>query len=358
MSANPVCATPDGTALLPLSKIRTDGGTQPRMVMDYDAIEGYMDDMLVGVKFPPVIVFYDGTDYWLADGFHRREAAFGVERKEIDADVRQGTLEDAQWFSFSANRTNGLRRSNEDKQRAVKAALLHPNGAGKSDGSIAQHLGVDPKTVSAWREKLTMEIPESTVRTGSDGRKINTSNIGKSKSRAAKGTPPVSAQKSVGKNSYYAIPAADVEVALPAAPILNYPYRTDNPTASAAATTVLVDHDDKTDYGRPVHPMCELFPPVEGNDFFNLSRDIETNGLLYPIVVHEGQIVDGKARLLACQDTGTEPRFIEWGSIYKGPVSLSRWIWSVNREHRHLTIEQQVDMDSAMNTRDERETSQ
>jgi len=36
--------------------------------------------------------------------------------------VIRGTQQDAQWFSFAANQTNGLRRSNEDKQRAVKAA--------------------------------------------------------------------------------------------------------------------------------------------------------------------------------------------------------------------------------------------
>jgi transposase-like protein len=168
-------------AVLPVASIRTDGGTQPRAALDYTAVDGYMDDMQAGAKFPPVVVFYDGADYWLADGFHRTEAAFGAEREEIECEIHQGTLADAQWYSFSANKTNSLRRTNEDKHRVVKAALVHPMGAGKSDSAIAKHVGVDSQTVANWRKKLesTSEIRKSEKRTGADGRTISTSNIGK-----------------------------------------------------------------------------------------------------------------------------------------------------------------------------------
>ena len=167
--------------LIPIAKIRTDGGTQPRAAIDFEAVDDYTDAMLAGTKFPPVIVFYDGSDYWLADGFHRRNAAFSAELKEIECDVRQGTREDAQWFSFSANKANGLRRTNEDKQRAVKAALLHPKCKGLSDHAIAKHVGVTHPTVISWRAKLesTGKIFQSDKRTGRDGRTINTANIGR-----------------------------------------------------------------------------------------------------------------------------------------------------------------------------------
>ncbi len=164
---------------LPISLIRTDGGTQPRAAIDFDAVADYQDAMQAGEKFPPLIVFYDGSSYWLADGFHRREAAVGVDLKEIACDVHQGTLEDAQWFSFSANKTNGIRRTNSDKQRAVKAALKHAMATNFSNRQIAAHVGVDEGTVRAWREKVTAEIPQSAKRTGRDGRTINTANIGK-----------------------------------------------------------------------------------------------------------------------------------------------------------------------------------
>jgi transposase-like protein len=94
---------------------------------------------------------------------------------------RQGTREDAQWYSFAANKTHGLKRSNEDKQRAVKAALAHPKGAAISDSQIAKHVGVSIPTVSAWRGKLeaTLKILKSPERIGRDGRTINTENIGR-----------------------------------------------------------------------------------------------------------------------------------------------------------------------------------
>ena len=106
----------------------------------------------------------------------------------------QGTIEDAQWFSFGANKSHGLMRSNDDKQRAVKAALQHPKCVGLSDRAIAKHVGVDNKTVASWRAKLTEEIPQSKLRTGSDGRTINVANIGKKQAEPLPMGPPITSQ--------------------------------------------------------------------------------------------------------------------------------------------------------------------
>ncbi|MGC8761939.1 MAG: hypothetical protein ACP5VC_18450 [Bryobacteraceae bacterium] len=152
---------------LSIAQIRLDGGTQPRTALDFTAIDDYAEAMAAGVKFPPVIVFHDGEHYWLADGFHRLKAAFASGFDAIGCELRQGTLEDAQWYSFSANKTNGLRRTNEDKQRAVKSALLHPRAAELSNSAIARHVGVDEATVRNWRAKLaaSSEIPKIDTRT-------------------------------------------------------------------------------------------------------------------------------------------------------------------------------------------------
>jgi hypothetical protein len=51
-----------------------------------------------------------------------------------------------------------------------------------NDCPIGKHVEVDHKTVSVVRRELEMtwEIPQSTIRTGLDGRMINTSRIGSS----------------------------------------------------------------------------------------------------------------------------------------------------------------------------------
>ena len=169
---------------LPIASIRIDGGTQPRAVLDFEAIEDYAEAMSAGVKFPPVTVFYDGDSYWLADGFHRVKAAYAAGFDTVLCEVQQGTIEEAQWFSFSANRGNGLRRTTQDKQRAVKAALLHGRGTTLSDTQVARHVGVDQKTVTNWRRQLeaSQEIPKMATRAVTRKGKTyqqETTNIGK-----------------------------------------------------------------------------------------------------------------------------------------------------------------------------------
>ena len=52
--------------------------------------------MLGGEAFPPIVVRFDGENYWLQDGFHRVAAARTLNHEEIEADVMPGTLEDMQ----------------------------------------------------------------------------------------------------------------------------------------------------------------------------------------------------------------------------------------------------------------------
>jgi hypothetical protein len=167
---------------LELSKVRLDGGTQPRAALRTDVIDEYTESMKAGTQFDPVIVYFDGTDYWLADGFHRIAAARrAFPDQPIEAEVREGSLADAQWYSYGANKTHGLRRTNEDKERAVRNALQHPKAEKLSNGELANHCGVSNETVRKYRMNLeaTSKIWKSTSRKGRDGRKINTTKIGK-----------------------------------------------------------------------------------------------------------------------------------------------------------------------------------
>lgn len=106
-----------------IAELRRDGGTQPRAKLNDKTANEYAEILREGGTFPPVTVFYDGSDYWLADGFHRVRAHELVGLAEIEAEVRQGTQEDAILFSLGANATHGLPRSPDDKERAVLKAL-------------------------------------------------------------------------------------------------------------------------------------------------------------------------------------------------------------------------------------------
>lgn len=138
-----------------LDLIQDDPATQPREKLDDATVERYADAMAAGQQLPPITVYHDGETYWLADGWHRREAARRLMRASIEAEVRRGTRRDAILFAAGANETHGLPRSNEDKRRAV-LMLLHDEEWSKwSDHEIARACKVSQPFVSKLRSTLS-----------------------------------------------------------------------------------------------------------------------------------------------------------------------------------------------------------
>lgn len=164
---------------LKLAQIRIDGETQSRVEINNEVVAEYALALTEGEKFPPVIVFFDGVDYWLADGFHRRHAHDKIGALEISADVHDGTQLDARIFSHGANKGHGLRRSNADKKKAVIGMLR--DAPDWSDNKIAKHVGVDHKTVSSHRASILGNSQDAvrTVERGGKTYEQNTANIGK-----------------------------------------------------------------------------------------------------------------------------------------------------------------------------------
>jgi uncharacterized ParB-like nuclease family protein len=182
------------TERVSVEMIRIDGGTQMRVALNEERV-GAMESCLT--ELPPVTVYYDGSNYWLVDGFHRYFAYRHKGAKSIDCLLIKGTQAEAIWAACAANIANdkaGLYRSNADKARAVETALKAKPTL--SDRAIGEHVGVDHSTVSRHRKQLTVALQQSkpagatenavlppaaaaTTRTGKDGRTINTANIGK-----------------------------------------------------------------------------------------------------------------------------------------------------------------------------------
>jgi hypothetical protein len=86
------------------------------------------------------------------------------------------------------------------------------------------------------------------------------------------------------------------------------------------------------------HPACLAFPLLPDAELRDLADDIKLRGLLHPIVVFRGQILDGRNRLAACEMAGVEPRFAEWASS-GSPVE---WVISTNLHRRHLSASQRA----------------
>ena len=154
---------------IPLDRIKVDPGAQMRVEMRPETVNDYAADMLDGAAFPPVIVFDDGADLWLADGFHRVEAGRKIKHTEIMADVRAGTSRDAILYAIGANAAHGLRRTQADKRRAVERLLKDPEWSRWSDRKIAEVAKVDHKTVGTIRRELAGEFPTKASTTKANG---------------------------------------------------------------------------------------------------------------------------------------------------------------------------------------------
>jgi hypothetical protein len=147
------------TELIPRPKIK-DPGAQMRIEMRAETVNDYAEAMLSEADFPPVILYHDGTDYWLGDGYHRVAAARKIERETIKAEVREGTARDAILCGVGANATHGLQRTQADKRQAIVRLLSDPEWARWSFRKIAEVANVDHKTVAKVHRELTSgEIP-------------------------------------------------------------------------------------------------------------------------------------------------------------------------------------------------------
>jgi hypothetical protein len=156
-----------------ISKLRTDGGTQARATIREDVVDEYAAAVTAGIELPPLTVFQDEAgEHWLADGFHRLGGYKKAGKDSAPVEIRDGSLRDARMFAAGANDSHGLRRSNEDKRRAVLLLLEDEEWGKASDRWIAERCRVSDHTVARVRAELASEDrqhPADTANKGQSG---------------------------------------------------------------------------------------------------------------------------------------------------------------------------------------------
>lgn len=146
-----------------------------RAELSVDVYMDYRDKILAGVEFPPLDVFFDGSEYWLADGFHRFYGHREAKKASVKCNVHNGTVRDAILFAVGANDEHGLKRTPQDKRNAVQALLDDTEWGKRSSNWVADKCKVSHTMVEKFRKELaTLQVEdakaEPVARVGRDGK--------------------------------------------------------------------------------------------------------------------------------------------------------------------------------------------
>jgi len=85
------------------------------------------------------------------------------------------------------------------------------------------------------------------------------------------------------------------------------------------------------------HPIADIWPLLSDEELQELAEDIKQRGLLNPIVLYEGKILDGRNRFKACQLAGIVPKTLQ----YEGDEPIAHAL-ALNEKRRHLTKSQRA----------------
>ena len=85
------------------------------------------------------------------------------------------------------------------------------------------------------------------------------------------------------------------------------------------------------------HEIANIFPLMADTELESLITDIKTNGLIEPICLYDGKILDGRNRYVACQRAEIEPRFTRYTK--DNPLGF---VISLNLKRRHLNESQRA----------------
>ncbi|MCB0061558.1 MAG: hypothetical protein KDE19_05570 [Caldilineaceae bacterium] len=154
--------------MLTPAEIRRDGQTQIRIEINAETISRY--ELMIkqaDYEWPftdPLVVFSDGEEHWLADGFQRDIAwqnVFNRPGQEIPSypvELRAGTLRDAiRYATHEANR-HGQPYTRKDRRNLARLLIEDVEWRQYSNRQIARIAGLDEKTIRNIRKELAADV--------------------------------------------------------------------------------------------------------------------------------------------------------------------------------------------------------
>jgi uncharacterized ParB-like nuclease family protein len=151
---------------LSVDVINITGGTQSRLKIKEDYVKEIYEKMKDGVDYDAVTIFFDGKEYWLADGFHRYHATRKLGKSSIKCKITNGLLRDAILYSKVANNLHGLPPTLQDKINNAKEMIEDFEWGGWSNREIGRICDVSHVTIAKLR---IGKVPEKVKFLDKDG---------------------------------------------------------------------------------------------------------------------------------------------------------------------------------------------
>lgn len=143
---------PPARRSIPLTALDLGASVQTRVALDTAHVERLREAVREGGVLPPLLVYQEGEGpYYLADGWHRREAYQQEGCARVDVLVHRGGAREALLAAAGANHEHGLPRTIADKRRAVGLLLDDPELSKLSNRAIATAARVSHPWVAQLR---------------------------------------------------------------------------------------------------------------------------------------------------------------------------------------------------------------
>jgi hypothetical protein len=256
------------TKLIFIDEIDFDKSPKVRHEINNDVVDHYAEQYSNKKKLPPIHVFISkkGERPLIADGWHRSYAKTQLGIKGIDAEVHEGGYIECMKFALTANSYHGLPRSNADKRKCVRLALME--WFDKTNVFIAELADVNDKLVAEVRAEMEAEalIAKTETRTSRDGKRVPASrSSAKSEPRESEAEPEPEEVKVAS-----AVDCNGIEI--PKA-VLMYWERTPEVKAIIAEVSDIMDKLKlKADSGDPMFQSINI--PAAIGDLDNVRRQV------------------------------------------------------------------------------------